>query len=325
MFLGDYIDRGPDSAGVVAWVRELHGEIAREGRSRCAATTRTPGCRSSTRAGRSSCSRAATAASSAIARSSAGRAARRGRAADRRGVRGDVRGAVPAARRRRVDARRCRSSTRTSTRSTSTPGSSARAMASRIRPRSSRRRALLWLRDRDFFENYRGKLVVFGHTTTRTLPNELSTLHARRPDGPVGRPRVHRARHRVRQGRIPDRVRAAREASLRIAWLTRSPPIHGIAARRCGFGARSPRRSACSSRCRCSSSRSASASCSSVAMRRARHRMSMARHQLAEQANSVQADVAFALDQADPLIDSAARARRSRRVRSRTCCRACTI
>ena len=36
------------------------------------------------------------------------------------------------------------------------------------------KRALLWLRDRDFFENYRGKLVVFGHTTTRTLPNELS-------------------------------------------------------------------------------------------------------------------------------------------------------
>lgn len=36
-------------------------------------------------------------------------------------------------------------------------------------------RALLWLRDRDFFEQYRGKLVVFGHTTTRTLPNELST------------------------------------------------------------------------------------------------------------------------------------------------------
>jgi serine/threonine protein phosphatase 1 len=37
------------------------------------------------------------------------------------------------------------------------------------------KRALLWLRDRDFFEHYRGKLVVFGHTTTRTLPNELST------------------------------------------------------------------------------------------------------------------------------------------------------
>ena len=36
-------------------------------------------------------------------------------------------------------------------------------------------RALLWLRDRDFFENYRGKLVVFGHTTTRMLPGELSS------------------------------------------------------------------------------------------------------------------------------------------------------
>jgi serine/threonine protein phosphatase 1 len=43
-------------------------------------------------------------------------------------------------------------------------------------------RALLWIRDRDFFENYRGKLVVFGHTTTRTLPNELST-HT--PDDPT--------------------------------------------------------------------------------------------------------------------------------------------
>jgi len=39
----------------------------------------------------------------------------------------------------------------------------------------SPQRALLWLRDRDFFENYRGKLVVFGHTTTRMLPSELST------------------------------------------------------------------------------------------------------------------------------------------------------
>jgi serine/threonine protein phosphatase 1 len=44
------------------------------------------------------------------------------------------------------------------------------------------KRALLWLRDRDFFANYRGKLVVFGHTTTRTLPNELSTYT---PDDPT--------------------------------------------------------------------------------------------------------------------------------------------
>ena len=39
----------------------------------------------------------------------------------------------------------------------------------------SPQRALLWLRDHDFFENYRGKLVVFGHTTTDTLPSDLST------------------------------------------------------------------------------------------------------------------------------------------------------
>jgi serine/threonine protein phosphatase 1 len=43
-------------------------------------------------------------------------------------------------------------------------------------------RALLWLRDVDFFSNYRGKLVVFGHTTTRTLPNELSSYT---PDDPT--------------------------------------------------------------------------------------------------------------------------------------------
>ncbi|HUS65678.1 MAG TPA: metallophosphoesterase family protein [Kofleriaceae bacterium] len=36
-------------------------------------------------------------------------------------------------------------------------------------------RALLWLRDRDFFEHYDGKLVVFGHTQTPMLPTELST------------------------------------------------------------------------------------------------------------------------------------------------------
>ena len=44
------------------------------------------------------------------------------------------------------------------------------------------KRALLWLRDRDFFENYRGKLVVFGHTTTRTMPQDLSSYT---PDDPT--------------------------------------------------------------------------------------------------------------------------------------------
>jgi serine/threonine protein phosphatase 1 len=36
------------------------------------------------------------------------------------------------------------------------------------------KRALLWTRDRDFFANYDGKLVVFGHTATEDLPEELS-------------------------------------------------------------------------------------------------------------------------------------------------------
>jgi serine/threonine protein phosphatase 1 len=33
---------------------------------------------------------------------------------------------------------------------------------------------LLWLRTKSFFKNYRGKPVVFGHTTTPHLPQELS-------------------------------------------------------------------------------------------------------------------------------------------------------
>ncbi len=35
--------------------------------------------------------------------------------------------------------------------------------------------ALLWLRDQNFFRNYRGKRVLFGHTVTGTLPPELSS------------------------------------------------------------------------------------------------------------------------------------------------------
>jgi serine/threonine protein phosphatase 1 len=34
--------------------------------------------------------------------------------------------------------------------------------------------SLLWLRDHHFFSAYRGKLVVFGHTRTECLPQELS-------------------------------------------------------------------------------------------------------------------------------------------------------
>jgi len=35
--------------------------------------------------------------------------------------------------------------------------------------------ALLWCRDEAFFRNYEGKLVVFGHTVTELLPPELSS------------------------------------------------------------------------------------------------------------------------------------------------------
>lgn len=37
-------------------------------------------------------------------------------------------------------------------------------------------RPLLWLRTRGFFESYRGKRVVVGHTVTKLLPPELSTF-----------------------------------------------------------------------------------------------------------------------------------------------------
>jgi serine/threonine protein phosphatase 1 len=45
-----------------------------------------------------------------------------------------------------------------------------------VHPAETRRKAaLLWHRDQDFFRNYRGKRVVFGHTVTEYLPEELSS------------------------------------------------------------------------------------------------------------------------------------------------------
>jgi serine/threonine protein phosphatase 1 len=41
---------------------------------------------------------------------------------------------------------------------------------------------LLWLRSREFFVEYRGKLVICGHTVTRTLPPEISNYT---PDDPT--------------------------------------------------------------------------------------------------------------------------------------------
>jgi serine/threonine protein phosphatase 1 len=40
---------------------------------------------------------------------------------------------------------------------------------------TTQRMALLWMRDQRFFRDYRGKRVVFGHTVTETLPEELSS------------------------------------------------------------------------------------------------------------------------------------------------------
>lgn len=44
------------------------------------------------------------------------------------------------------------------------------------------RQILLWIRTQDFFQNYRGKPVVFGHTRTEFLPRELSSYT---PDDPT--------------------------------------------------------------------------------------------------------------------------------------------
>ena len=98
-------------------------------------------------------------------------------------------------------------------------------------------------------------------------------VHARRSDRSVGRPRVHRARHRVRQGRLPHRVRAAREreSTNRVAntFATDPPgsPPAGAVRARARVADRRARHAAAARR-----SRSVSASCSSAAMRRARRR-----------------------------------------------------
>lgn len=41
-----------------------------------------------------------------------------------------------------------------------------------LHPSKSREEALLWTRDPDFWITYRGKRVVFGHTPTKVLPND---------------------------------------------------------------------------------------------------------------------------------------------------------
>lgn len=45
-------------------------------------------------------------------------------------------------------------------------------------PRDSRAKCLLWMREPDFFLQYRGKRLVFGHTTTSCLPSTAHLLDA---------------------------------------------------------------------------------------------------------------------------------------------------
>lgn len=49
-----------------------------------------------------------------------------------------------------------------------------------------RRGPLMWLRDPEFVRSYRGKLVVFGHTPTPLLPQELSHYTAHDPTDMFG-------------------------------------------------------------------------------------------------------------------------------------------
>ena len=55
VFLGDYLDRGPNSRDVVEFVRNFPEPDEGQGRRACAAITRTPGFASARRAGTSSC------------------------------------------------------------------------------------------------------------------------------------------------------------------------------------------------------------------------------------------------------------------------------
>ena len=49
-------------------------------------------------------------------------------------------------------------------------------------PRDARNpTALLWCRDESFFRSYNGKLVIFGHTSTELLPPELSSYTSEDP------------------------------------------------------------------------------------------------------------------------------------------------
>ena len=74
---------------------------------------------------------------------------------------------------------------------------------------------LLWIRTEDFFRNYRGKPVVFGHTHGIFASRALF-VYARRSNGSLGWRMCRGARHRLRQRRISDWLRVAGRPRLRV-------------------------------------------------------------------------------------------------------------
>ncbi len=57
--------------------------------------------------------------------------------------------------------------------------------ASWAHPSVGREKALLWMREPDFYTGYRGKRVIFGHTRTRDLPTDHLGFFRRLVDDPA--------------------------------------------------------------------------------------------------------------------------------------------
>ncbi len=229
VFVGDYLDRGPRSKDVVSFVRDLPRQtpakvVALRGNHEDAwlrviergwpefTLPVTNGCL-------------------ATLRSFLGRPPPEdGEPMQQRRAAGDPQGHLLPGRRRRLDARAALLTTRTSNaiyvHAGLPHGEAGFPHPSEVKTPA----ALLWCRDDHFFRRYRGKLVVFGHTATELLPPELSSVHAGGSQRHLGRALHHRPRHRLRQGRLPHRARAALAARVRVA-VSRGPTVVSLVAR----------------------------------------------------------------------------------------------
>ncbi|MFO0748566.1 MAG: metallophosphoesterase family protein [Myxococcota bacterium] len=54
-----------------------------------------------------------------------------------------------------------------------------------VHPSLGREKALMWMRETDFYNGYQGKRVIFGHTRTRDLPLDQNGLVQRLADDPA--------------------------------------------------------------------------------------------------------------------------------------------